>query len=658
MPTYEVTSPEGVVFDVTAPEGASEAEVISYAQSNFPQQETQEAIEPVSLGQKAGNVWEGIKQGATFGLGEEAQAAIAAGVARPFIEQPYGELYGQALGELRGELSQAREESPYLTGGGELAGAMLTGGAAAAKLLPQGARAYVATRPIRGAAGLGALSGGIYGYGTGEGGAAQRGAQAGEYGLYGAGGGVFGALLGRAKNILSRKKATRELKTAGQDVIQEVAERGEDIVPVEGGEAAYGKVAKALKRDLGADYDDVLSAYKSGDASLAELNQSRTRTLAQGAAQYSGGKAEAQKFFDPKVAGSYERVMKNIRENVSGVDSYHTTADDLLAAGRAKAAPLYDEAYEAVISDVNVLKTPEIQGALSRAYKQYPTELLDANPDSIKALDYAKRVLDDDISKAQRAGESNFARSRIDIKNTLLSTMDDASPAYKKAREQAGDYLSINNAMEQGRKALKTDSELLAKQFKSLPDAEKQAYQIGLGKAIRDEVGKVAEGANPYRRILGSPEKQKRISSALSPRQYKRLESGLKAEDRLFKIRNEILGGSPTAGKQEAKNLIATTTQGVDDIMQIPRKTMVGALQKFRLGLNDKTASKVSEILYETDPIKKLDILDKLKASKDFTPQEAKIVKQVYFDAADKFDVLRARGAIGGGALPAIIGEE
>jgi len=124
-------------------------------------------------------------------------------------------------------------------------------------------------------------------------------------------------------------------------------------------------------------------------------------------------------------------------------------------------------------------------------------------------------------------------------------------------------------------------------------------------------------------------------------------------------MRNEILGGSPTAGKQEAKNMITTTAQGVDDIMQIPRKTMVQGLKTLFDGLDDKTASKVSEILYETNPEKKIEILNKLKADKSFTPAEKIAAKRAYFQAADRFDVMKAgtSGSIGGGVTPAVAGE-
>jgi len=35
MAVFEITSPSGEVFEITAPEGASEQDVLSYAQSQF-----------------------------------------------------------------------------------------------------------------------------------------------------------------------------------------------------------------------------------------------------------------------------------------------------------------------------------------------------------------------------------------------------------------------------------------------------------------------------------------------------------------------------------------------------------------------------------------------------------------------------------------------
>jgi len=38
MAVFEITSPSGEVFEITAPEGASEQDVLSYAQSQFAKQ--------------------------------------------------------------------------------------------------------------------------------------------------------------------------------------------------------------------------------------------------------------------------------------------------------------------------------------------------------------------------------------------------------------------------------------------------------------------------------------------------------------------------------------------------------------------------------------------------------------------------------------------
>lgn len=673
----EMAELQALEAEFGAPEQPSlsqaEQQELQMLEQGFGAQQPMQQMQDPSMLDRAGNAWEGIKRGSTLAFGDEIQAGIAGAVGALSPDLTFKQGYEQALADFRGEYEQAREQTPWTTGAGELAGAIVTGITATPRAV-SGALTNVASKGFLPravtAAGVGGTSGGVYGYGTGEGGAEQRLKEAAKIGGLGVAGGVVGTGVGvgvgklgnKVANMLAKKKASKQ--ALAPMAARDIAELQDIIEPVTGGEGAYGKIAKQLKKDLGDNYDNALQAYKDGDISLAELNGSRTRTLAQGAAQYPSGKAAAQEFFDPKAAGSYDRVLKSIKDNVSGVESYHTTASDLLAAGRAKAAPIYKEAYEGVIDiddeALNLLTTPEIQSAIKRAKSTYATELDGVAEDSVKMLDYAKKEMDDIISAANREGAGNKAGYLTGIKNQMVDLVDSQIPAYKEARKVSGDYLSIDNAMEEGRKVLKTDSELTDIVFSKLNDAEKAAYQVGLGKAIRDEVGKVAEGANPYRRILGSPEKQKRISSVLSPRQFKNLEADLKAEDRLFKMRNEVLGGSPTAGKQEAKNLISGGVGAVDDVMQIPRKTMISGLRKFFDGLDDKTAGKVSEVLYETDPKQKLIILDKMSKSKDFSIDEKALMKKAYFEAAEKFDVNKARavGAEAGGVLPAITSNE
>jgi len=59
MPTYEVTSPDGQTFEVTAPEGASEKEVLAYAQANFEKFTKKD----ISLGEHVSDIGAGLVSG-------------------------------------------------------------------------------------------------------------------------------------------------------------------------------------------------------------------------------------------------------------------------------------------------------------------------------------------------------------------------------------------------------------------------------------------------------------------------------------------------------------------------------------------------------------------------------------------------------------------
>lgn len=610
---------------------------------------------------------------ATFGL-----------ATNPAVQAGLGSLMGRGdYEQLKQEYAakkQSLEQSPYYTAGQVVGG--VASGIGAAKMAPKaltGMVEYAGTRgflpSIAAGGGLGGISGGLYGAGSTVGTGQDVGEAVKTSAAYGAGGGVGGSAFARMVGPLTQKAMSwaNKAKTkpisvpqTSKDVLsttRELAQKQTELPQVTGQGAAYSKVENILKKDFGKDYDVALEAYKKGDISLAELYGKRTTSLAQGAAQYPSGRAKALEYFEPKAQGSYDRVLASIGKNISGVDNYYTTIDDILFKGRAKASPLYKQSENILIDDKSIVSIPEIQDALNKAYKEYPTELKDFSPDSIKALDYAKRVLDDQIEEATRAGRNNFVRSRTDIKNILLNEMDNASPIYKEARKKAGDYLSIKSAMEKGKDALKQDSEILQKEFKLLNDAEKEAFRIGIGKSIRDKIGGYKTPRDPYKEILGSPEMKKKLSSVLSPSQYKNLENDLMAESWLFDQRNTVLKNSATAEKLEAKNLIGDGIQSINNIADIPKKTMIQGLQKFFDGLDDAQAQKISEILYETDPKEKVKILKRLGKSGEFDARTANKVKQYYFKVSEYFDsgvppLNKTSGSIGGGATTAGISNQ
>ena len=122
-----------------------------------------------------------IAQGLTFGTADEAEAFIRS----QFTDS--GLSYDEEIGKIRGEMQQYQEKHPYMSFFLEAAGAIpsaLAGGAGLARL------------GVKGAAKIGAIEGGLYGFGAAEGDPAGRIPEA----LIGAG--MGGAMSAAAQRFL------------------------------------------------------------------------------------------------------------------------------------------------------------------------------------------------------------------------------------------------------------------------------------------------------------------------------------------------------------------------------------------------------------------------------------------------------------------------
>ena len=82
MATFEITAPDGRLFEITAPEGASQSEILAYAQQNFNQPKS------TSIGQKALGVGEAALTAGTGALGQ--LVGNVAGVGKEFLTGDFG----------------------------------------------------------------------------------------------------------------------------------------------------------------------------------------------------------------------------------------------------------------------------------------------------------------------------------------------------------------------------------------------------------------------------------------------------------------------------------------------------------------------------------------------------------------------------------------
>lgn len=178
MPIAKVQLPDGKIARFEVPEGTTQEQVITYAKE-FKPQEQQEYNTAATGGRK-------FLQGATFGLGDEIQAAIAAPIAKAFgggsainldelerrgypVSRPpsMGELYQEGRDELRAEDKAFTRDNPKSALALEIAGGLSTGGTGAAKLAPMLKNANLLNK-AKILSATGAASGGLGGYGHSE----------------------------------------------------------------------------------------------------------------------------------------------------------------------------------------------------------------------------------------------------------------------------------------------------------------------------------------------------------------------------------------------------------------------------------------------------------------------------------------------------------
>lgn len=212
MATHRITSPDGSVYNVTAPDGATDADVLSYVQSQHAPAPKAAAAPPMRDRGVVNAAQGGFLDAATLGLSDELTAGIAA-IPRAGIQAlrgrgfDVGKAYNDVLTQQRGMAKADDEAHPIARGAGQLAGAMiLPGGAAAAgtRIIPR-----LAVNAAQGAA---------MGFGQGEGGLEARARSAGQGALLAAAGGELGrgAIMGASRVLAPRvAPAVRRLADAG-----------------------------------------------------------------------------------------------------------------------------------------------------------------------------------------------------------------------------------------------------------------------------------------------------------------------------------------------------------------------------------------------------------------------------------------------------------
>jgi hypothetical protein len=242
MPTYTVTAPDGKQYDITAPEGATQEQVLSYAKENYKSQVTTEVTPPTTLdnlGRTAGLAGRALITGASAipnaiaGFGAGAYN-IGAGLLGSESRMPdLGAAQQQAMTNLGVPQAQTLPEKVMAGGIEAMTGTGVNAALAGASKIPSAVSAFTENLPTQlAASGTGGAIAPISYAGIKGVTGSDLAATIGSLGLSSVGAGLAGGLMNKATGAPVSQVTMDEVKQRAQRAYTSMEYSGVTVKPL------------------------------------------------------------------------------------------------------------------------------------------------------------------------------------------------------------------------------------------------------------------------------------------------------------------------------------------------------------------------------------------------------------------------------------------
>ncbi|MBA1156935.1 hypothetical protein [Microvirga mediterraneensis] len=560
MAKFRITH-EGGAYVIDAPDENAAMEALNSLGGSKPAKPEVGALQ-------AGNL--GIQQGVTLGFGDEimAGAMVPAELIKGAITgedsgkglDRISDAYSRNLARERGKLEAAREQHPVMTGVGEVAGGLVTGG----QLARGGATLMRPGQSLPKMVGAGAVEGAAYGavggFGEGEGGLENR--------LWDAGGGaVAGGAIGGAVPLLARGvgagvSAVRDRMAASPAqrlLLEDIAAEG--VTPAE---------LATRRQALGP--EGML-------ADTSETLRLRAEQLAQSDNPARPGVMEA---LQGRNARAGDRINSAFDEAAGPRPDVRQTLDDIIARRSSEADPLYRQSLDRPIVWTDRLQQfiddPIMRRGLAQGVRIQRLEALaegrpfnphdyaivdfDAAGDPIvgqvpnmRTLNVAKKGLDALVegSRNQFGRLTEEGRALDQVRRSFLSQLDAMNPDYAAARQSWQGNSEVLEAFQRGREIFGsgTHPDFLAAEINDMSEAGREALRLGVRAAADEAMGRVRNGALKGRTLLDSDWNERKILQALGEEDGRALINALTGEQEMAATANQALGNSATSRRMD-----------------------------------------------------------------------------------------------------------
>jgi hypothetical protein len=399
--------------------------------------------------------------------------------------------------------------------------------------------------------------------------------------------------------------------------------------------------------------------------------------------------------------GQTGRIRDAINDTVGPTTDTFAEHQRLIEEARAKAGPLYEQAYASppVSSPTldRLLATPAGKAALGRAHTIAANEMRDpkslgfvvgedghivldpvatvdtgdmsVGQDPLKqrgytpqSLDYVKRGLDDIIQAAPRDARGKpimdeGLRAVQGVLKRFTAETDKLNPSYAAARRAYAGPAAAASAMNEGRLALNKSANEIGQRLNNMTETERQQYALGLRSAIADTIDRAPDGANVARRVIGSTAKREVLARVFgSTGEVDNLVTRLENEAATHRTYAAVHGGSPTANRlaedgatsadlgllQQGFDLVNAAKNGKTGVIGHLLSKGRDALTYGQGKVGQRTREDASALLFNSDPLALTDALN-LSTSERLL-------------AAAHRSVIARRGLIAGGRTGAVVG--
>lgn len=633
MPTYEVEI-NGQTFEIDAPDDQAVQLAVRQLQGQTAEQPA--APDGGGIAGALQSFGTGAADLASFGLADElgAGARWLGGKVLPWQSNV---TYDQALQEVRGKDKAVAEANPNTYLAGQIVGGIGVGsGLARAGLsptanAPQGAS--LLNRVLRGA-GEGAVLGGAYGVGSGEGTADRA--------LQGAIGAGTGMAVGGAVPLVAQGASSAYRNVADRLAANQAA-RSAGTTP---------EVARLLTETMEADASlgpqGLANMQRAGqEAMLADAGPNARAVLDTSIQRGGPGAVNARRAIDERVArGSSD--LTNVLDQTLGTPQGVFTAREGVRRGTQSArGTAYDQAYaqpidyadprgqmierlvksrvpQSAINEANALM--RVEGATSKQIlakvADDGTVVFETLPD-VQQLDYITRGLNEVAKKGEAAGamggQTALGRAYEGLSREIRSTLRDLVPEYGQALDVAADAIGQSRAIELGSKALSsaTPRDEFANAVKGMSKAEKAGVAQGIRSQIDEKLANVtravqdgnveAREAIKGLKDLSSRASREKISMVLGDEQAQRLFDEIDRIATSFELRASVAENSKTFARQAtagavdqmtAPGAIGTLAQGKPlNAAQRIVQSLTGQTPEAVAGRQNAIYSEISELL-------------------------------------------------------------